>query len=123
VDPVITPIAAAIAAGAAAGLKDDATQAVRDAFGALKSFLGGKYPKVDLGPLEAKPDSHAKQMSLAEDLADTKADRDSEVLRLVRALEALTPPSTGDQVLQQNIEVRDHGTAYTAGRDQHFNRP
>ncbi len=111
-DPVVAPLVAALAAGAAAGLKDDAAQAVRDAYSRIKSFLGRKYPTVDMHPIETKPASSAKQASLAEDLVDSGADRDPELLALVEALKAMVPAPTVRQIVQvQEISVQDHGTA------------
>jgi hypothetical protein len=107
-DPFITPIVAAIAAGATAGLKEEAAQVVKDAYAAVKSFLSMKYPKVNLGQIEEKPTSSARQAVLAEDLADSGADQDPELLRLVEALAAV--PTVG-QILEQTITAKDHGIA------------
>jgi hypothetical protein len=82
----VEPITATLAAGAAAGLTGIATQAVKDAYGLLKSALLTRFPKVDVAPLEARPSSTAKQASLAEDLAAVGADRDPEILQLAKAL-------------------------------------
>ncbi|MDQ6900340.1 MAG: tetratricopeptide repeat-containing protein [Candidatus Dormibacteraeota bacterium] len=82
----IDPITAAIATGAAAGLTGVATQAVRDGYEALKSGLRARFPKIDVGSLEERPSSQAKQASLAEDLEEAGADRDPELLQLARAL-------------------------------------
>jgi hypothetical protein len=84
-DPVDL-IAAAAAAGAIAGLKDTAAQAVKDAYEALKGQLQARYPSIDLGPMEVKPESTAKRDSLAEDLADAEAGSDEALLALARAL-------------------------------------
>ncbi len=83
------PVTAAIAAGAAAGLTASASQAVLDAYEALKSALHDRYPRVDVGPLEELPDSEAKQASLAEDLTRYGAARDTEVVRLAFTLVAV----------------------------------
>jgi hypothetical protein len=53
-DPV-TLIVAALAAGAAAGLKPTAEQAVKDAYAGVKAFILNKYPSLSLEPLEQKP--------------------------------------------------------------------
>jgi hypothetical protein len=78
----------AIAAGAAAGVSRTASQAVRDAYEALKTLLRTRFPRVDVAPLEELPGSAAKQASLAEDLARFDVDRDAEVMRLTFALVA-----------------------------------
>lgn len=90
-DPIML-MAAALAAGAAAGLKPTAEQAVKDAYGAVKALLRRKYANVDLGQLERQPDSEAKRQSLAEDLQDSGAAEDQELIasveRLVETLES-----------------------------------
>jgi hypothetical protein len=82
------PITAALAAGAAAGLTAVASQAVKDACGRLKGALAARFPQIQthLQALEARPDSQAKQASLAEELAETGAERDAELLQLAQAL-------------------------------------
>jgi len=82
----VDPITAAIAAGAAAGLTEISSQVVKDAYSALESALRSRFPRIDPGPLEERPGSQAKQLSLAEDLAQAGADRDAELLRLARAV-------------------------------------
>jgi hypothetical protein len=84
-DPV-TLIVAALAAGAAAGLKPTAEQAVMDAYAGVKAFIQSKYPSLNLEPLEQKPESEAKQASTAEDLADAGAGDDNELLERAKAL-------------------------------------
>ena len=85
-DTVIIPLAAAIAAGARARLKDDAGQAGRDAYAAVKSFLVRNYPGIDLTAIEAEPESAARQAVLSEELTEVGADRDAELQRLVIVL-------------------------------------
>ena len=80
------PITAALAVGAAAGLTGVATQAVKDAYGLLKSVLRARFPKIDVAPIEERPSSQAKQASLAEDLEAAGAAQDPEILRLAQAL-------------------------------------
>ena len=68
-DP-ITIIVSALAAGAAAGLKPKAEQAVKDAYNGLKALILHKYGKLSVDALEQKPESKAKRSSVAEDLSD-----------------------------------------------------
>jgi hypothetical protein len=86
-DPV-TLIVAALATGAAAGLKDTAASAIKDAYGALKGWLSRHYGGVNVDDLERKPESNAKRASLAEDLADAGAGEDEALLDLARHLVA-----------------------------------
>jgi hypothetical protein len=88
-DPVtasLTAIASAIAAGAAASMKDTASAVVKDAYAGIKALIVRKYGSVDLAAVEKKPDSEAKRESLEEDLADAGAEGDDELARLARAL-------------------------------------
>jgi hypothetical protein len=80
------PVTAAIAAGAAAGLTSTASQAVRDAYEALKSALGERFPQIDIGSLEKLPNSSSEQQSLANDLDRLGGARDAELLHLAEAL-------------------------------------
>jgi hypothetical protein len=64
-DP-ITIIVTALAAGAAAGLKPTAEQAIKDAYAGIKVLMLRKYETLSLEALEQKPDSETKQASLAE---------------------------------------------------------
>jgi hypothetical protein len=93
-DPV-TLIVTALATGAAAGLTANAEQAVKDAYKGLKNLIQSRFSQVDVKPLEQKPESKAKQDSIAEDLADSGADQDAEVLRtaqeLIKLIESRAP--------------------------------
>lgn len=84
-DP-ISMIVVALAAGAAAGLKPTAEQVVKDAYAAIKGLITRKYAKVDLTPLERKPESEAKRDSVREDLAEARAGEDSELMAKVKEL-------------------------------------
>jgi hypothetical protein len=84
-DPV-TMIVSAIAMGAATGLTDTASAAVTDAYAALKGLLTGRYPDVDVAAVENKPESTPKRESLAEDLADARAEHDAELVEAARQL-------------------------------------
>jgi hypothetical protein len=88
VDP-ISLIVLALAAGAAAGLKPVAAEAVRDSYAAIKQLISRKYGRVDLAPLEEKPSSEAKRASLTEDLQEAGAGSDAELLARARELVAL----------------------------------
>ncbi|MGW4123056.1 hypothetical protein [Nocardia sp. NPDC004711] len=85
-DPVTAAVVAAIAAGAAAGVKDTAVQVVKDAYAGLKSLLSRKYQNVDVSGVERKPDSETKKASLAEDLEDAGAAGDAELAAAAAAL-------------------------------------
>jgi hypothetical protein len=82
-DPV-TVIVSAIALGAASGLTETATAAVKDTYAALKGLITGRYPDVDVAAVENKPKSQAKRESLAEDLVDAGAEHDADLVEAAR---------------------------------------
>jgi len=84
-DP-IGVIVSALASGAAAGLKPTAEKAIKDAYAGLKSMIQRKYSRVDLLPIENKPESQSKRESVAEDLVDAGATGDQELLDLAKVL-------------------------------------
>jgi hypothetical protein len=105
-DPV-SFIVAAIAAGAAAGLKETAAAAVKDAYSGVKVWIQNRYRGVDLGVLEQKPGSEAKRASLAEDLEDADAGSDAELLELTRQLLAAVDRHDRAAAAQIGISLDD----------------
>jgi hypothetical protein len=97
-------VVSALAMGAAGGVKETASQAVRDAYTGLKELIRHKYKDVNVAPVEAKPDSKAKRDSLAEDLASAGAGADTELLEHARAL-------------IEAVYVHDRGAATSVGVD------
>jgi hypothetical protein len=84
-------IVAALVGGAAAAAKDVGTQAVKDGYEALKRLalarLGGKGPGAAvLEQVERKPGSEAWQSVLREELAESGASDDGDLLSQARAL-------------------------------------
>jgi outer membrane receptor for Fe3+-dicitrate len=84
-DP-ISVIVAALAAGAAAGVKPTAEQAIKDAYAGLKGFIQRKWGQVNVSQLEANPTSEARRTVVKEDLAQTEAAKDRELLALADTL-------------------------------------
>jgi hypothetical protein len=87
-DP-ISLIIAALAAGAIAGVKDAAGQAVKDAYAGLKGlirrrFVGNPEAEAALGQLERQPGSD--QAPLAQHLQAAGAADDEELVRAAQAL-------------------------------------
>ncbi len=85
IDPV-TIIVGALVAGAAAGLKPAAEQAVKDAYEGLKTLIKDRYQRVHVEVLENDPNNESRQEILQEDLANAGADKDQELLNQARAL-------------------------------------
>lgn len=87
----ITMVISALAAGALAGLKPTAEQAVKDAYAGLKELICRKWRKIDIALLESDPSSKPRQAVLRDELATTSCATDDEVLQRARILvEALT---------------------------------
>ncbi|MEU2013861.1 hypothetical protein [Nocardia sp. NPDC019302] len=84
-DPV-TLVAAAVAAGAAAGLTDTAKQAVVDAYQGLKGLISGRYHSVDMAIVESRPEAASRRVVLAEELAEAGAGDDQELLTAAQHL-------------------------------------
>lgn len=88
-DPV-SVVVTALAAGATAGLKPAAEQAVKDAYAGLKALIQRKWQQVSVGQLEANPASEARQAVVKEDLAQAEAGKDRELLAMAdKVLEAV----------------------------------
>ena len=105
-DP-ISLIVATLAAGAAAGMKTTAEQVVKDAYASVKALIQRKYAKVDLAPLERKPDSEAKRESLREDLAGTGAGEDKELLDRINALLEIIEKKAPDAAAAIGVDLKD----------------
>jgi len=84
----ITAIVVALAVGAAEILKPTAKQAVQDLYTGLKNMILDKYQgaNASLAALENKPDSPSKRESLQEDLQDSGAEKDTQLLQQAQAL-------------------------------------
>jgi hypothetical protein len=102
-DPV-TMVVTALAAGAAAGLKDTVATAISDAYNGLKRLISDRYPGVSTSGVEKKPESEVQQSALAESLSDADAGNDSELQRAA-------------QELLEAIEANDPGAAKAVGVD------
>jgi len=103
-DP-ITLIVTALAAGAAAALKDTASAAVKDAYAGLKAVILQKYGAAAerVAHLEVAPDSPSVREGLTRDLGTTEAGRDPAVLQQAAAV--LTAVQTHDPDVGRTIGV------------------
>jgi hypothetical protein len=84
-DPLMSPVTA-LAAGGAAALQSTVEQVVNDRYAALKGLIQRKYAQVDVNQLEANPSSKSRQGVVEEDLRAAGADTDAEVLQHAQAL-------------------------------------
>ena len=107
-DP-ITLIVAALVAGAAAGLKDTASAAVKDAYSGLRSLIRSRFGHHDqaldeqLAAVDQKPDTDPAP--LAEKLRSAGAGNDAELVQAARALLAKADPDGTWQRQIQNITI------------------
>lgn len=95
-DPFVGSVVGALAAGALAAAKDTASEAVKDAYKAIREYITQSYSKVSLDHLAEKPASKKRQDSLAEDLQDSGAVGDRELASLIKQL--------SDAVKQTDLE-------------------
>ena len=105
-DPV-SLIVAALAAGAATGLKDTASQAVKDAYNGLKALLKRKVADEPLAQevidkYEEAPEIWEKP--LHDELGKAGVADDEEVVRAAQQLLALVDPD-GAQVGKYNVKI------------------
>jgi hypothetical protein len=90
----LSVIVGALTAGAAAAGKDVVTQAVKDAYGALKQMVVTRFgTKADVAnamqQVEQKPDSEGRQAVLKEELKSAGAHEDPDVAKQAQTLLAL----------------------------------
>ena len=107
-DPV-TAIVTALAVGAAAGLKDDATQGVKDAYAGLKALISRKYQSArgSVARLEEKPDLPGRKASVAEDLVAAGAQDDEELAQCAAAVVALVRSKDPDAARTIGVDLKD----------------
>jgi hypothetical protein len=88
------------------------TEAVKDAYGALKNRIRTKFPKIPISLLEDDPESQSRQKVVAESIVSEGATSDSELLELAKRLIALlekSPPEPGSTAALKikNIEAQN----------------
>lgn len=83
---IVQTIVMALAAGAAAALEASASQAVKDGYTALKSYLQRQYQAVDVAQLEKQPASPRRRALLEEELGETTAATDRALLAQAQQL-------------------------------------
>jgi energy-coupling factor transporter ATP-binding protein EcfA2 len=102
---LINGIIASLVAGVKATQPPLADAVIRHLYDEIKRFLGAHYPTVDLLALERRPDSPAKQGSLAEDLVDAGAMSDPTFTALIsRLAQALVESNDAPRVIGVDLE-------------------
>ena len=115
-DPIMI-IVTALAAGAAAGLKPTAEQAIKDAYVGLKTLIQHKYKILSVEALEQKPDSETKQASIVEDLTDAGAANDMELLDQAKSLIDVVKAHDLAAAARININFEDIEASYLKLKD------
>jgi len=109
----IDVLVAALSAGAAAGLKDTASSAVKDAYAGLKTLTSkalrgeGDDPSDDAVIVAQLADPEAHQDELRKALAAANADEDAELAAAARRVLALTDPE-GTSAGKYRIDMHDN---------------
>lgn len=87
-EPVTVGIVAAIVAAATTAAKDLTSQAIKDAYGAVKQLIIDRYKKSEplVKSIEVNPSSKDEQSALAKQLAEAGAAQDGELRAKVQAL-------------------------------------
>lgn len=121
-DP-ITLILAALTAGAALGLKDAASSAVSDAYGALKSLVGRKLAgrrdgELALERYEAKPE--VWEAPLKDELVTVRAGEDAELVEAARRLMALADDA-GSRAGKYDVVIHDSRNFQVGDRNVQYN--
>ena len=103
----VSLIVTALASGAAAALKDTASQALKDAYRSLKHLLrrkleGNREAEVALERYETRPG--VWQPPLQDELTRTGAGQDAAIIRAAEALMALVDPH-GSQSGKYHIQI------------------
>jgi hypothetical protein len=121
VDPV-TLILTALVAGAALGVKDTASQAVKDAYGSLKALVRGRLAgrgdgELVLARYEESPGTW--EAPLSKELTATGAGDDARLVAAAQALMALADTAgseAGKYAVQvhggQGVQLGDHNTQH-----------
>jgi hypothetical protein len=109
-EPITAALVAAISAGAAAAGKEAATQAVKDAYAALKAWLHSHHPGVSIDQLEQQPESKARQLVITEDLERARASGDTELVRLARTLVEVIQTQPPEVVRSIGVDLVGHLT-------------
>jgi len=115
-EPVITAIAAAVALGAAEGLKSIVPQAVSDAYAGLKKLIQDRYGKQEylidaVDYLTKKPEAAPRRQMLEAALKEAGADKDQELHQLAQQLLAALKEQPGSKKPEEP-KVEQHITGH-----------
>jgi len=108
---VLTVIAAALAFAGGEAAKTVVAEGVKDAYRAVKGFLSGKYPQIDLTPVEKAPQSKPRQDVLIEDLTNSGAAADPDFSPLAKRLVDAVAAELRKAGPQTGVQLREFEAA------------
>ena len=128
-DPITMAIVSALAAGIGAGVPKVAEQAIVDGYNTLRSALKERFGEDSdvveaVEKLEAKPNSTGRQTTLHEEIKDSKADQDPDLIIAAEALVAKIKDLPGGQTIVTQVVEGDSnvfsgtGDVTVTGREQ-----
>jgi hypothetical protein len=108
-DPIVTSLVTAVAAGAVSAFKDEAKDAIKGAYVGLKTLITGKYPttSTSLARLEEKPALEGRRTSFAEDLQEAGAYNDAELADRAATLIAIVGKEDPDAARVIGVDLKD----------------
>jgi hypothetical protein len=108
---VLTVIAAALAFAGGEAAKTVVGEAVKDAYRAVKKFLSGEYPQVDLTAIENDPESKGQQLVLVEKLTNSNAAADPKFSPLAKRLVDAVAAESRNTGAQTGVQLDDFEAA------------
>lgn len=127
-DPITTAIVMAITLGVVSGTSKVSEQAIVDSYNALKNLIKNKFGTKSeiinaVESLETKPNSSARKELLKEEVMETKANDDKELVALaseiIKSLETNFDTKVIQQAIGNNIAIaNDHSSAKVDVRTQ-----
>lgn len=104
---ILQTIVLAVATGAAAALEATASQAVKEAYTALKAYLQRTYQTVDVAQVEKQPTSPKRRALLEEELGETAAATDRDLLMQAQQLLTLIASQTPSAAQVIGVDLAD----------------
>ena len=122
-DPITTPIVAALTAGVTGGATEIGKQGLVDAYAALKTLLSKKFGHTSevvksVESLESRPDSSNRQGMLAEEITTVHADQDPEIVQAAQKLHSLIQPQQAAMGNKYNVQITGDVHGYAQGDHQ-----
>jgi hypothetical protein len=114
----ISAIALSLALGAgAAGGKAVVNELVKDAYAALKDHIKQRYPKVSVEQLEQVPNSTNRRAVVEEDLVNSDASNDEELVEAAKRLIELVRAQAPGAAAAIGVDLKDVEAAHLRLRD------